>query len=233
MPPLRTAVYIDGYNLYYGRLRGTPFKWLDVVDLFVRMCRSVEPRSDIVSVCFFTAPVLPKFARHGHASMKAQNEYHRALEAKYPTLFRKILGSHVYEKNGTELPVFEEGQPFDREKKVRVWRLIEKKSDVSLALTAYRDAVSKRVDQTVLVTNDTDAEPLMEALATDSPDIRIGVITPRPEPTADKKGRPANAALSRRAHWTRTYIRDDELIQSLLPDTVPTRKSPAKKPEHW
>ncbi len=30
-----TAVYIDGYNLYYGRIRGTAFKWLDVVALFV------------------------------------------------------------------------------------------------------------------------------------------------------------------------------------------------------
>ena len=32
--PQRTAVYIDGYNLYYGRLRGTPFKWLDLIKLF-------------------------------------------------------------------------------------------------------------------------------------------------------------------------------------------------------
>jgi 6-hydroxy-3-succinoylpyridine 3-monooxygenase len=26
---LRTIVYIDGYNLYYGAVRGTPWKWLD------------------------------------------------------------------------------------------------------------------------------------------------------------------------------------------------------------
>jgi len=31
---LRTAIYIDGYNLYYGRLRDTQYKWLDVVALF-------------------------------------------------------------------------------------------------------------------------------------------------------------------------------------------------------
>ena len=26
-----TAVYIDGYNLYYGRIRGTRYKWVDLV----------------------------------------------------------------------------------------------------------------------------------------------------------------------------------------------------------
>jgi hypothetical protein len=31
---MQTTVYIDGYNLYYGALRGTPYKWLDVVRLF-------------------------------------------------------------------------------------------------------------------------------------------------------------------------------------------------------
>jgi len=27
---LRTRVYIDGYNLYYGCLKNSPDKWLDV-----------------------------------------------------------------------------------------------------------------------------------------------------------------------------------------------------------
>ena len=34
VPALRTRVYIDGYNLYYGCLRKTAFKWLDVLALF-------------------------------------------------------------------------------------------------------------------------------------------------------------------------------------------------------
>ena len=31
---ITTAVYVDGYNLYYGRIRNTCFKWIDVVRLF-------------------------------------------------------------------------------------------------------------------------------------------------------------------------------------------------------
>ena len=26
---MRTIAYIDGFNLYYGLLKGTPYKWLD------------------------------------------------------------------------------------------------------------------------------------------------------------------------------------------------------------
>lgn len=34
LEPLRTRIYIDGYNFYYGCLRGTPYKWLDLLLLF-------------------------------------------------------------------------------------------------------------------------------------------------------------------------------------------------------
>ena len=30
---MRTRVYVDGFNLYYGALKGTPFRWLDPVKL--------------------------------------------------------------------------------------------------------------------------------------------------------------------------------------------------------
>jgi hypothetical protein len=42
---MKTSIYIDGYNLYYGRLRNTKFKWLDVVALFSNMALTIEPRS--------------------------------------------------------------------------------------------------------------------------------------------------------------------------------------------
>ena len=30
---MRTVVYVDGFNLYYGALKGTSWKWLDLVAL--------------------------------------------------------------------------------------------------------------------------------------------------------------------------------------------------------
>jgi len=34
--PLRTRIHVDGYNLYYGCLKSTPYKWLDLMALFER-----------------------------------------------------------------------------------------------------------------------------------------------------------------------------------------------------
>ncbi len=119
--------------------------------------------------------------------MKAQNDYHRAIEAKYPNKFQKILGSHVYERDGTKMPLYEEGNPFDKENTVKVWRLVEKKTDVNLALSIYRDANSSAFDQIVLISNDTDTEPVISALLEDFPCLKIGIIIPRGPQITGKK----------------------------------------------
>ncbi|MBN3495478.1 hypothetical protein [Vibrio neptunius] len=31
---MKTIVYVDGFNFYYGLLRHSPYKWLDLVKLF-------------------------------------------------------------------------------------------------------------------------------------------------------------------------------------------------------
>jgi hypothetical protein len=54
----KTSIYIDGYNLYYSRLKGTPFKWLDVVSLFRdQILPPQDPHADVVAVKYFTSPV--------------------------------------------------------------------------------------------------------------------------------------------------------------------------------
>ena len=51
---MRTRVYVDGFNLYYGALKGTQFKWLNLVDL----ARHVLPADHTIDkVIYFTARV--------------------------------------------------------------------------------------------------------------------------------------------------------------------------------
>ena len=233
--PRRTIAYIDGYNLYYGRLRGTSHKWLDVVALFEHMLKVQDPKSALSAVRFFTAPALARFASHGQASMVAQQSYHRALEARPPNRFSITLGNHSYAKNGTLLPTFVPGQPFDRTIRSAVWKLEEKKTDVNLAMAMYRDAAKGLVDQVILCSNDSDAEPVLKALREDFPALIIGVVTPiRPPPIAGGSiHRSVSGSLAEHAHWTRKYILDDELTNAQMPPRVPTRKAPVDKPEHW
>lgn len=131
------------------------------------------------------------------------------------------------------MPVYVEGNLFDKDNTVRVWRLVEKKTDVNLALSMYRDASKRVLDQVVLISNDTDTEPAISALMEDFPALKIGMIIPRGPQISDKKGRPASSSLINLAHWSRSYINDEELISAQLPEQVPTKKKPAKKPIHW
>lgn len=50
---MRTHVYVDGYNLFYGSLKGTPHKWLNIYAL----CSALMPRNDIRAIRYFTAQV--------------------------------------------------------------------------------------------------------------------------------------------------------------------------------
>ena len=47
----RTYVYIDGFTLYYGCLKGTPYKWLDLLAL----CRVMLPNDALDQIKYFTA----------------------------------------------------------------------------------------------------------------------------------------------------------------------------------
>jgi uncharacterized LabA/DUF88 family protein len=232
--PRNTAVYVDGYYLYYGRLRGTPFKWLDLVKLFDDLLARRDQNEKLVRVNLFTAPALATFASHGDASVEAQSAYHRTLQTKYSERFETIYGTHSFDRSGTLLPVYVPDQPFDRTNRTRVWKLEEKKTDVNLALRMYRDACKGLYDRIILVSNDSDAEPALEALRADFAHVMLGVIMPiRPVSSGVPAHRRPSGSLAKQADWTLTHLSDEMLSAAQLPAIVPTKKKPIRKPDHW
>jgi len=231
---LPTAVYVDGYNLYYGRIRGTAFKWLDVVGLFDRLLRDQDPHTRVERVRYFTAHALARFASHGNDSVNAQQDYHRALCQLHAPRLEMTFGAHSMDRNGTLLPRFAPGVPYDRNDRVRVWKLEEKQTDVNLALAMYRDACSGAFRHMVVCTNDSDVAPVLEAIRCDFPAIVLGVVAPVRPPSAQASAhRRVSRALSDHATWTRHYLLDDELLASQLPTKVSTGKKPIRRPAHW
>jgi uncharacterized LabA/DUF88 family protein len=227
----KTTIYIDGYNLYYSRLKGTPYKWLDVIALFRdQILKAQDPGSEVLSIKFFTAPVKANYARHGEASTHAQTQYHRALETQGAGLLRIINGFHIFEPN--HLPTYTEGVAPNKVNVSRVWMIEEKQTDVNLALHAYRDAVRGETNQLLICTNDSDLEPALTMIREDAPDVKIGLVMPLHE-TSASEGKVPNKRLTAHADWVRRYIRDDELSRSQLPYSVNTKKKPACKPAHW
>lgn len=232
--PARTAVYVDGYNLYYGRLRGSDFKWLDLVSLFEQILVGRDQNEQLVKVNLFTAHALARFATHGQLSVEAQSSYHRALMARHAGRMQIVNGIHTMDSGGTLLPAFVAGQPYDRTVRTRVWKIEEKQTDVNLALAIYRDACKGLFDRVILVSNDSDAAPVLKALREDFPAVMRGVVVPirPPEPGAEQHRR-VSGSLAEFADWTIPHLSDELLGASQLPPHVPTKKKPIRKPAHW
>jgi len=68
-----TNVYIDGFNLYYGCLKGTPYRWLDLE----RLCHRLLPAEEIGTIRYFTARVSGKVDPEAPVR---QHMYLRALD---------------------------------------------------------------------------------------------------------------------------------------------------------
>ncbi len=228
---MKTIIYVDGYNLFYGCLKHSADKWLDIRKLlFDRIVRVQDPSSELLKIKYFTAPIRAKIATHGQAAAHAQQAYHRALQQLYPDTIEIVQGYYSLEKAN----LLEFIRPPDKGRRVSVWRLEEKKTDVNIALEAYRDALKVDVAQQVFVSNDTDIAPVVQALKEDFPKkVRLGVIFPIRDPRSANGHRPGNNSLSCHADWTRGHITDTELSESQLPSRIPTKKKPIFKPDYW
>ena len=81
MKVFRTSIYVDGFNLYYGCLQDTPYKWLDLKALFERI---LGPRNEITCIKYFTAKVKHHYGKPER--LKRQEIYIEAIEWYIPEL---------------------------------------------------------------------------------------------------------------------------------------------------
>lgn len=226
---MRTIVYIDGYNFYFGLLKNTAYKWLDVVSLVKHICHIQDPKFDVIGVKFFTSPVITRVSSKGEKAQHAQETYHRALLASHQNTLEIIKGYHTLEQG--HFPEYK--TPIVKADKLAVWRLEEKQTDVNIALHLYRDVVLQKCDQVVLVSSDSDLEPALTFIREGHPETSVGLILPRPKSTSGGASRPPNQTLSNLSHWTRSHILETELQQFQFREKVPTKKKPAVKPDYW
>ena len=229
----RAIVYLDGYNFYYGCLRNGDHKWLDIVKLFKSILHSHDPNIDLVKVKYFTSPALARYARHGAESEKAQTVYHNALKQLYKkNKFEIILGKHELE--AVNLPKAIKGKKIDRNITARVWKTVEKKTDIQLSIEMYGDAAQNKCDVVIICTNDSDMEPALQRIRADYPVIEIGFIAAsHTSGVAVPPGRQPNKSLKKIAHWTRHYILDAELVAAQMPLSIKTKNGVVGKPMHW
>lgn len=236
-PALRTRVYVDGYNFYYGVLKCTPYKWLDLLRLFERhILPSIEVRAQEqpatsellpLSIKYFTASIVEKLAK-AEDSVSSQASYHRALRHHQAGRIEIVQGAYSLSQVRMKQvdPGCTERWPRDCSE-VLVWKAEEKKSDVALALQLFHDTLSGEVEHAVVASNDTDLTPAFEMVREHTHAV-LGLVVP----TRDKVRRP-NEELSALAHWTRRNISEVELGESQLPRVIASPRKPATKPLSW
>ena len=162
MPP-RTIVYIDGFNLYYGAVRGSAFKWLNLQRFFLLL----RPHDNIVKVHYFTALV--------EGPTKPNQEiYLRALGTlplvnivlgKFKTKQVRCSNSACTFAGDRFFPVPE-----------------EKRTDVNIAVFLLDDAYQNQCDHSIVVSGDSDLVPAISLLKVRFPKKRVTVYVPSRNP---------------------------------------------------
>lgn len=207
-------VYVDGFNLYRRALKGTPFKWLDLVALSAELLDEY----DVILVRYFTAHISPM--PNDPSQGQRQQAYLRALKVSdkitiHLGKFRsdaRLMPLHPWEFNV-------DGRP----KTVKVKKTEEKGSDVNLATHFLLDIFTKKADVFVILTNDSDlAEPLR--LAKDQLGQIIGLILPTETPSLELLK--VNPQIIRQ-------IREGVFIVAQLPEALSDSHGTITKPKSW
>lgn len=206
----KSIIYVDGFNLYYGVVRGTPHKWLDLERLFVRLRQSDE----VQKIKYFTARV-----REGQKRQRQEN-YLRALATR--PLIEIIEGKFKLKEVACT-------HPSCTYRGRRIFKCPEeKRTDVNIALHLLDDASEGLCDTQVIVSGDSDLVPAVEMVKLRYPTQRVIVYVP-----ARDKVRGAATELRSIADRDRTLPR--ELVgRSQLPAEVRTSGGTViRRPEHW
>jgi hypothetical protein len=207
-------VYVDGFNLYYGALKGTRYRWLNLAEL----CSRMLPKDEVVGIKYFTALVKDRPGQQGLASR--QQAYIRALQTiPYLTVH---LG-HFITRPVTRALV---NPPRGGAKFREVWQTEEKGSDVNLASHLLVDGFRACYDLAVVISNDSDLkEPVR--LVREELNAPVGVLNPHPN---------RSWALSPRALPTGSFfkpIRQGVLADCQFPQELQDAKGTIRKPKRW
>lgn len=208
---VKTIVYVDGFNLHYGAVKGTPYKWLDIL----RLCMLLLPKNEIVKIKYFTALVTARPSDPDQPNR--QLLYLRALQT-IPGL--EVIYGHFLEHE-IMMPVA--SPPPGGPKYVRIIKTEEKGSDVNIAAHMINDGHNGRYQVAVIVSNDSDlVEPVK--IVRQELILPVGILNP---------------ILDHPSHELRKYatfvkpIRKGVLSVSQFPPQLKDSRGKFYKPPAW
>lgn len=206
----RSIVYIDGFNLYYGTVRDTPWKWLNIQSYFERLRQD----DDIQAIKYFTAIVQnDRHARNRQCAFLAALgtlPKVQILEGRFKPkrVTCRVRGCH-----------FRGSRTFNAPE--------EKQTDVSIGVHMIDDAYRDACDRLIVVSGDSDLLPALDMVKLRFPQKKITVYVP-----ARDRTRGAAVELRRAAHRHLT-LPNSMIKDHLFPDLVITENLIVAKPVEW
>jgi uncharacterized LabA/DUF88 family protein len=170
----KVTVYVDGFNLYHGSVRNTPFKWLDIQ----KLCRFMLPEYNVSRIRYFTAIVSSRPGNPGQTTR--QLAYLRALKT-IPCLTVHegfFLTSTVRARLTSPIPCSAVSACLPSLSTVEVHKTEEKGSDVNIATHLLVDAFNSDYEAAVIVSNDSDLAYPIEVVRTKFRKD-VGILNPR------------------------------------------------------
>ena len=220
----KTIIYVDGFNMYYGCLRNSPYKWLNPVLL----CQNIlNDTHEFIGLKYFSAKVSDP--SYDLSKSQRQQIYFRALRTLTNTEI--ILGHfnvHTVTMRLAEPIEYEENIPFvNKAKKVKKTRVKvikreEKGSDVNIATHMLIDAYENKYDSAVLISNDSD---LMSPVMHIKTKLRKKIINLSPHPK--------NSIQLKKGSTYATKITEKNLKDSLFPNKLQDSVGEFHKPSDW
>ena len=205
----KTYVYVDAFNLYYGSVKGTPYKWLDLSKLF----HYLLPDNEILKIRYFTALITGR--KQDPQQPARQQVFLRALS----TITNLEITYGHFLSHAVRLPLV---NPSRKNKYAHVIRTEEKGSDVNLATNLLNDAYQDKYDVGVVVSNDSDLlEPIK--IVRNTLGKEIGILNPHRYPSK---------VLLPVVDFYKP-IRKGVLKKSLFPDVLEDEKGTFHKPDLW
>lgn len=208
---MRTNFYVDGFNLYYGCLKRSPYRWLDLFAL----CQNLMPKHEVHRVRYFSALISDRPSDPGQSAR--QQAYLRALERNPKVSVH--LGHYL--SHTIMMPVASpvEGSPAF----VKVIKTEEKGSDVNIASYLLLDGFKKDYEQAVVISNDSDLKTPIELVRKEL-GLPVGVVFP----TLNSGRQPSQTLVS-----VATFIR--EIRKNTLRDSQfpPVIEGQIHKPAEW
>lgn len=162
---MKANIYIDAFNLYYGCLKNSPYRWLDLA----KLAQILLPNDQIHKIKYFTAKVS---ARPKDPNQPIRQQLYLRALGTLPNV--QIIYGHFLQSTVRMQLV----NPIGNMTSVEVYKTEEKGSDVNLATHLLHDGHLKNYELAVVISNDSDLVEPIRLVKTDL-GLEVGIFNPQ------------------------------------------------------